>query len=63
MVNAIKACTVENINRNYKKTGTSIFWQTDKEQLKHLTNTRSPQKWSGTATNPSCNWLDITGFN
>jgi hypothetical protein len=45
------------------KTGTSTFCQTVKQQLKHSTNTRSPQNWSGTATNPSRNWPDITGFN
>jgi hypothetical protein len=43
--------------------GTSIFCLTVKQQLKHLTNTRSPPNWSGTTINPSCNWPDITGYN
>jgi hypothetical protein len=60
-VYAIKACAVENIDRNYKNRTTYILF--DKQQLKHLTNTRSPQKWCRTAANPSCNWPDMTGFN
>jgi hypothetical protein len=35
------------------KTETSTFCQTVKLQLKHLANTRSLQKWSGIAINPS----------
>jgi hypothetical protein len=62
VVYAIKACADENIDRNYK-IGTSIFCQTVKQQLKHLTNTRSPQNWSGTATNSLCIWPNITEFN
>jgi hypothetical protein len=60
-VYAIKACAVENLDRNY--INRNIYILSVKQQLKHLTNTRSPQNWSGTATNPSRNWPDITGFN
>jgi hypothetical protein len=42
---------------------TYFFHRTVKLQLKHLVNTRAPQNWSGTATNPSYNWPDITEFN
>jgi hypothetical protein len=45
------------------KTETSAFYQRVKLQLKHLANTRSPQKWSGAAINPSYNWQDISKFN
>jgi hypothetical protein len=49
---AIKACTVENLDRTIE-TETSMFYQIVKQQLKHLANTRSLQNWFGTATNPS----------
>jgi hypothetical protein len=49
-VYAIKACAVENLD------------QTVKLQSNHLANTRSPQNRSGTATNPTYNWPDITEF-
>jgi hypothetical protein len=58
-VYAIKACAVENLGMNYKNRNVCIL--SVKLQLKHLTNFRPPQNWSGTATNPSCNWQDITG--
>jgi hypothetical protein len=61
-VYAIKACAVENLDRNYR-TGTHTFYQTVKRQLKHLENTRSPQNCSETATNPSYNWPNMTEFN
>jgi hypothetical protein len=57
-VYAFKACTVENLETI--KIGSSIFYQLVKLQLKHLANTRLPQNWSGTATNPSHNWRNIT---
>jgi ribonuclease HI len=57
-VYAFKACTVENLETI--KIGTSIFYQLVKLQLKHLANTRSPQHWSGTDTNPSHKWPNIT---
>jgi hypothetical protein len=60
-VYAIKACTIENLDRNYKNR--NIYIHIVKLQLKHLANTRSPQNWSGTAMNPSCNWPNITEFN
>jgi hypothetical protein len=60
-VYAIKACSVENLDRNYKNGNMYIL--SIKQQLNHLANTRSPQNWSGTATNPSHNWPDIMGFN
>jgi hypothetical protein len=50
-VYAIKACTVENLDRKYK-IETSIFHQIVELQREHLANTRSPQNWSGTAINP-----------
>jgi hypothetical protein len=40
-----------------------IFHQTVDLQLEQLANTRSPQNWSGTDTNPSYNSPDITEFN
>jgi hypothetical protein len=61
-VYAIKACAVKNIDRIVKM-GISIFYQTVKLQLRHFVNIGSPQNWSGTATNYSYNWPDITGFN
>jgi hypothetical protein len=50
-VYAIKACTVENQDRNSK----DRFYQTVKLQLKYLVNIRSSQNWSRAATNPSYN--------
>jgi hypothetical protein len=58
-VYAIKACADKNTDRNYKIR--NIYILSDSQAA--LDNTRSPQNWSGTATNPSCNWPDITGFN
>jgi hypothetical protein len=60
-VYAIKACAVENPDRNYKNS--NIYILSVKQQLKHLTNTRSLRNWCGTAINPSHNWPIITGFN
>jgi hypothetical protein len=40
-VYAINTCTVKNLNRNYKNR--NIYFLSVKQQLKHLTNTRSPQ--------------------
>jgi hypothetical protein len=56
-VYAIKACTDDNIDRNNKNRNIHILSDSQ------AANTRSPQNWSGTAINPSCNWPDITGYN
>jgi hypothetical protein len=61
-VYAIKACTVENLDRSYKNRNICIL-SDSRAAIKAFANTRSPQNWSGTATNPSCNWPDVTGFN
>jgi hypothetical protein len=61
-VYAIKACAVENIDRNYKNR--NIYILSDSQAaIKALVNIRSLPNWSGTATNPSYNWPDITEFN
>jgi hypothetical protein len=49
-VYVIKACAVENLERNYKNR--NIYILSVKQQLKHLVNTKSPQNWTGTATVP-----------
>jgi hypothetical protein len=59
---AIKACAVENLDRNYKNK--NIYIPSDSQAaIKALVNTRPPQNWSGIATNPLVNWPDITEFN
>jgi hypothetical protein len=61
-VYAIKACTVENLDRNYKNRNFYIL-SDSQAAIKELAITRSPHNWSRTATNPSHNWPNITGFN
>jgi hypothetical protein len=60
-VYAIKACAVENLHGDYKNR--NVYVLSVKLQSKDLANTRSPQNWSGTATNHSYNWPDTTEFN
>jgi hypothetical protein len=52
-VYAIKASMAENLRTI--EIETSIFSQIVKLQLKLFATTGSPQNWSGTAINPSCN--------
>jgi hypothetical protein len=61
-VYAIKARTVENLDRNYKNR--NIYILSDSQAaIKALDKYQITTKLSGTATNPSCNWPHITGFN
>lgn len=60
-VYATHTCAVGNMGRDHENT--SIFHQTVKHQLNHLTITRSILKWSGFAINPSWNWINVTEFN
>jgi hypothetical protein len=61
-VYAIKACAVENLDRNYKNKIIYIL-SGSQAATKHFVNTRSLPNWFGTATNPSYNWPNITEFN
>jgi hypothetical protein len=67
-VYVIKACAVDNLDKDYKNRNIyilkSIYILSESQAaIKALGNTRSPQYWSGIATNPSYNWPDITEFN
>jgi hypothetical protein len=52
--------TVERIYKGSTKIKTSIFQQTDRQQSKHTTSTRSITNWFGS---PLWKWLNVTGFN
>jgi hypothetical protein len=58
---AIKACAEENIDRNSRNR--NIYILSDRQHLRHLTNTRLTLNYSGTVTRPSKNWLITTGYN
>jgi hypothetical protein len=61
-VYALKACAIENVDRNYKS-GNFCILSDSQVAVKALGNTRTPQNWSGTASNPSHNWPNITEFS
>jgi hypothetical protein len=61
-VYAKKARADENIDRNYKNR--SIYILSDNQAaIQALDKYQITSKLAWTATNPSCNWPDITGFN